>query len=205
MFRQLKTFAVAAMASIVLGAGSAGAVSIGNDAIDRGSFDSYSNFGVALTGVVSPTSGTINSYDVFASAGTFALLVLRPTATSTEFTLIDYDQETAVNGAQTFSASLAIQSGDVLGLFMGTGKISFELDSTPNNCGTPNCDVFFTANNGLPSLAGLVGTTIAFDAGATDRTYSVKASVVPLPAGLPLALSGLAGFWVVRRRRKAQA
>ncbi|GAB4576949.1 MAG: hypothetical protein Tsb0019_03300 [Roseibium sp.] len=178
-------------------------MTIGNDAISRGSFDSYNNFGLALTGVASPVGGTISNWEVFARAGTIALLVLRPTAVATDFTLVGFDARTAVNGFQSFASSLSIQQNDILGLFLGTGDVSYGLDSGPNVCGTPNCNVFFTSNGGIPALAGLVGTDIAFSAGATDRTYSVNATIVPLPASALLLVSAFGGLLLTRRFKQS--
>ena len=202
MFEGFKKVAVAAVAGFVFSIGSANAAIIGHEATDRGSFDSYSNFGLALTDVVSPISGTIKEYEVFASAGDLALLVLRPTATSNEFTLVGFDAQTAVAGFQAFSTSLAIQAGDILGLFLGSGKVSYELDSTPNVCNSPNCDVFFTNNGGIPNLGNLLNTTIGFG-GSTDRTYSVNASVVPIPATAWMLIAAIGGLALIRRREPA--
>lgn len=209
------------VASTMLALQPAQAVSVGNDAIERDFYDGANNFGVGFGSQTIGVDGTLTSWQTYASAGTIALLVLRPTLASNLFTLIGFDDETSTGGQQTFDADINVQSGDILGAFLGTGDISFSFN-TPgvNVCSGPGCDVYFSPNGGLTDLVGLLNQTIAFS-GSTDRTYSLNATitpdqnvfaaasptgqnvaVAPLPASLTLLLAGIGGLGLIARRRK---
>lgn len=188
---------------------------IGNEAVKRGFYDNYSHFGLGFTDLEFQTDGTVTSWQAYASAGTIALLILRPTLTSSLFTLVGYDAETSTGGQQTFAADLKVKSGDILGAYLGTGDIAFAFDAPGVNvCSGPNCDVFFSPNGSVTDLDALLNQTITF-AGKTDRTYSLNATLAenttfnaqnvvttPLPASLVLLLAGIGGLGFVARRRR---
>ena len=72
--------------------------------------------------------------------------------------------------------------------------------------GTPVADTF--VGGPLTLEAGVLYSFTTTNAGAATQSYltgldftKVSAAVIPLPAGLPLLLSGLIGFAILRRRR----
>ncbi|MEM1236839.1 MAG: VPLPA-CTERM sorting domain-containing protein [Pseudomonadota bacterium] len=206
MSTQVRALVIAALAILNFSATAVHAATVGNDAVERGRYDTFGNFGLALTDVVSPNDGTITEWSVYTSRGDLALLLLRPTGTAGEYTLVDMDARIAnpannEPGVQTYASDITVSTGDVLGLFLGTAKVSYELDSRPNVCNGLDCDVLYTNNGGLLNLGTLLNTTIQFG-GSTDRTYSLNATItpVPLPAAGLMLLTAIGGLTLVRRR-----
>lgn len=187
-------------AGLTLTAHSAQAVVIGNDAIDRATSDTWSNFVLALTTeAFTPTGGLVTDWNVYANnAGTLGLLILRNTS-GTTYEVVGADFETASAGLNTFSfspdtGSAVAQAGDILGLFIGSSKVDFSFSGADavRWCGSSGC-----ISDVGTQLA--VGSTVNFT-GSGARVYSANAVYnVPESATLLLVALGLMGAGWRRR------
>ncbi|MEM8555103.1 MAG: hypothetical protein AAGF71_09815 [Pseudomonadota bacterium] len=185
--------AVIATASFLPSATSAS--SIGYDIINRGVTDGVSNFFVLDTNLVL-AAGSIKSWSVFSTAGDLGLAVFRPKG-GIDYELVGLDIRTAVAGANTFTGStLQAQSGDVLGWYIGVGRISYNLDS--NSLVRWSYENPTTVNIGDTTDFGSPGAGGGGPLSGQNRTYSVSAAATPLAAPIPLPPAGLAlGFAIV--------
>ena len=196
---KLLTFAAVLLASFAAAMPGAQASTVGFAAIDRSHNDSYSNFALAFTNQVF-SAGTLTKWSTYTgSSGQLALLVLTPQG-GNNYQVAALDVQTVSAGLSTFSASISTLAGQILGVWMGTAKVDYTLLNQPSG---PDQ---YTANLALGS-APTIGDLISFGAGSTDRQYSLSATVVPLPAALPLLASGfgLLGFLGWRGKRKPGA
>jgi hypothetical protein len=177
---------------------------LGNDAIDRGVSDSWSNFVLGMTTEVFSMSATVTDWEVYAdNDGTLGMLLLRNT-TGENYEVVGADFETAVAGLNTFSFTADtgvadVLAGDILGLFIGTAKIDFDFGGSDfvNWCGSDGCITNPTQLDGgeIISLAGGAG------GGGGNRIYSANVTAVPEPSIIALFGFGLLGIGFARRRK----
>ncbi|MBD5778860.1 VPDSG-CTERM sorting domain-containing protein [Pelagicoccus sp. NFK12] len=176
-------------------ASSAQAITIGNDAIDRTHGDGFSNFSMALLTEVVPAGGAYltgwETYIEYGAQGNMALLFLEDKG-SNNYEVKFVDERTVALGLNSFSASGALDAGWIMGIWMGTAKVSFDYVSGP--------DTTFTANGVLGS-APTVGQTVAYTGNITDRVYSINATVPDAGATISLLGIGLIGLAAVSRRK----
>lgn len=155
--------AVAVLGSLLLASTAfAAATTVGNPAIGRATVDTYSNFTIIDTNNPVSASGTLNTFNYYAS-----------NLNSFEFVLVDTGNVVKYvssiitppgTGAQAYSASVPVSAGWNLGVhFDSTGTVPFDYVGasaiyTPNNNGTP-----------------VVGSTLNVE-GMSGRTYSWNAA-----------------------------
>ena len=97
-------------------------------------------------------------------------------------------------------------SNTVLGTYSSTG-FAFAYGTLVGRIGLG--DFFAVGTTGFSGAANASGRLSLFhwdhntnNGGSIAATVSYSPSPVPLPAGLPLLLGGLAAIWVARRRRR---
>lgn len=184
-------------AAILLGVASLNATSsnaaiVGDAAIDRANTDNFNNFVIGLPGEIIPSNGVIDSWNVFAGvAGDLALLILSGPGNAP--TVEGVFQETASQGLNNFTLDtpFAVQANWFLGIWMDGGKVDFDNSST---------GVTFSANGAHPNAPNI--DDILTLNGNTSRDYSINASVVPIPAALPLFATALAAVGLIGYRRR---
>lgn len=204
MFRKTVLAATLAVAALAGGTASAATVTVGNAATNRALADGFSNFAIGFTNI-GFVEGTLTAWDVYierivpnAATGTVALLVLSDLGGGS-YKVNGVDARSASLGLNSFAGlSIATLATDILGVFIGTAKVSYDLINQPSGP-----DVF-TGNNvftGAPNE----GDILTLTAGSTSRIYSVNATVspVPLPAGGLLLIGALGGLAALRRRKMA--
>jgi hypothetical protein len=194
MIRTILASAVAAVLSV----GAASAATIGYTASDRALADTFSDFVIVLnqaafsTGVISAWDVFIEAIDGNAGSGQMALVVLQETVPGT-FNVVASDTRTVVAGINNFTGtSIAVATGQILAIWMGTAKVSYEN-------GADGGDLY--SNNG--SFGSAPVGTIGIANGGIDRLYSIEATVsaVPLPATGLMLLGALGGIAALRRRK----
>lgn len=182
----------------------AGTVVVGAAATDRALADSFSDFAIAFTDTIFPT-GTITGWEVFIERfdGTdrqVGLLVLEQVS-GNNYKVNGIDLRTVGLGLNLSGpVSIDVTAGEILAVFMADAKVSYDLINQPSG------DDIFTANGAI-AVTPTLGQTLSLSQGSTERIYSINATVsqIPVPAALPLLLSGLAGLGFVARRRRAAA
>lgn len=188
-----------AFAFTLMGTSAAAAtVTVGNEAISRGTSDLLDNFGVVLKDSVFP-DGVITDWQVFTSGGPgrIQLLVLDQT-TAREFSIADVLTGNVVDGLNSFSGlNTSVSNGQFLGFVSSGARVDYE-------AGTPLADAtigeVFTAQTGAEA-----GDFLNISFPDLGRIYSINATVdtsgaaaIPLPASALLLITGL-GVW----RRKS--
>lgn len=180
---------------------SASAVTVGNAAIDRSTADTATSpFIMALTDDVF-SAGQITQWQTYidsvfnGSTGTMGMLVLSPTSTAGNYTIkaVDIEDNLGV-GLHTFTPSpIDVAAGDILGLYISTARVA--LDWAGNNSSGP---IQYYLDVNMP----VVGQLLTGMDGVSTRTYSLNATVVPVPPSLPLFAAGLGLLGVLMWRRK---
>lgn len=191
-------------ATLVLMAGTVQAATmVGNDAIDRASADGWSEFVLGLTSETFTAAGTVTDWQVYAAnTGTLGMLLLRNTG-GNDYQVVGVDNETITTaGLNNFaftpdSGSAQVQAGDILGLYIGSAKVDFDLPDSSDS-------VNWCSGTGCASGGVDAGATVSLTGGPQNRTYSanVTLSEVPLPAAAWLFGSALVGFMGVSRRKR---
>lgn len=201
MFKKTVLAVALALGTMVGGAATAATVNVGDAAINRQLSDGFSNFVVGFTNE-NFVDGTLTGWEVYveringnASSGSLALLVLTSIGGG-NYQVTGIDTRTVQVGLNTFTSSIATTATSILGVFMGTAKVSYDLISQPSGPDVYN-------GNGAVSSPLSVGSTVALTAGSTDRIYSINATVapVPLPAAGFLLIGALGGLAALRRRK----
>ena len=189
------------VAAALIAASAGNAATIGNEVIDRGTSDGWSNFSLVFTDILL-TDGMVTAASNFgAVSGDIAYLFF--SEDQGEFTLEASISATASAGVVSTLTGLStiVEAGWMLGLYQGTGKVDFDNVGAWVNHGPT---MFTNKNTGMPT----VGSSIAIFA-SRARAYSVSVEVedmpppVPLPASLPLLVAGIAAFAGLRRRTSA--
>ena len=174
------------------------AATIGDDAISRANFDSYSDFSMALLGVTVPTGpNTLSQWQTYigstSGGNQMALLFLAPVG-GNDYVTKFVDERTVVDGLNTFTASAVLQPGWLMGIWMGGGKVDFDYTASNNTT--------YTGDTALGSAPAL-NQTISYTGAITDRIYSIQATVPEGGATVALLGAGLAGIAFARRSLKA--
>lgn len=186
-------FGAALLAALFLAAPSAHAATVGNTVIDRVENDSFSDFSVAFTDLVLPTT-TITEASLFGDvAGDVAILILSQSGST--FTVEAEIEATIVAGSVVTVSGLSIpvQMGWILGLYQGDGRVDYD------NVGALDTP-FQNSESGRPS----VGNAISISRGPLGRDYSLSVTTVPVPAALPALGLGLGTLAALGRRRRSQ-
>lgn len=232
-------------------ASSEAAVTYGNAIVDRSLQDSWSNFLILETSTQATESGIATTWDVYGKqAGTVASVILTPgpggvtlPALSPQgvsppsgfnpvqfqtryYTVTGVSEHTISQGPNSFdwsptSGSANVSAGSVFGLWIGAGKVPFDLGSEPSSPVVGYFDTYmpnpphpqslydlsdanlksYLAQNGYPqngdglfAVAPVNGTSylVTYE---TPRIYSssVTVSIVPVPPAFLLFGSVMAG------------
>lgn len=125
-------------------------------------------------------------------------------SSGTRYLFIDTD-EGLVGSTTTFTFDSAFEAFGFFLTGVNTGGASFEV-----SFGGETVSIPIVLGTGVsPRFIGYVGTALTGFSittdddsayGVDDVSYGRPAPAIPLPAGLPLVLSALAGFALVRRR-----
>lgn len=202
-------FAVAAL-SVPAQAATVGAPAVNVTTGPGSDGDSWSNFVLGLPLVKFTGSGTVTSWNVWTDlGGSLGMLLLRPTSTTNQYSVVGADIRTgassALAGANGFtwsstSGSSNVQANDILGLWIGTGKVDYG--------SIPGTSAAWCSNDGCltdPSTDLEAGDTVLLNGPTSpgERLYSANVNVnyVPLPAAAWLFGSALLGLVAVARRR----
>jgi hypothetical protein len=162
------------------------AVIVGNDPIDRTISDGWAHFVLNLQTEVIPIDGTITGWEVFAANdGDLGLLVF-----DAGNRVVAAEARTVAAGLNSFTTSLAVSAGNTLGLWLGDARVDYDY-----NLGD---FVSWCASNGCAPNMPAVGDVwvLPTQGDSPQRTYSVRATVVPEPGtvlllGLALGAIGL--------------
>jgi hypothetical protein len=153
-----------------------------------------------------PQNGTITSWSFAApTAATFvpdnteALVILRPTG-GTNYTIVDITPSQTVPGGQvgSFSANIAVKTGDLIGLWIAPSQSnSFCLfTGVAGDTAADDHVLTPTAGNSV-SLGFVLSTPYLLNMSATFTTQQASAPAAPVPALSGGALLILAGALVV--------
>ena len=207
MFKK-SAFALIALLTFVTNANAS--LMLGNDAIDRSNADSWSNFVLGMTTEVFSMSATVTDWEVYTNnPGTLGMLLLRNTS-GQNYEVVGADFETATAGLNsfTFTADTGVAdvlAGDILGLFIGTAKIDYDLNLGAGDlvdwCGSNDCVV--GGDTGLLDAGEIISLAGGAGGGGGDRTYSANVTAVPEPSIIALFGLGLVGLGFARRRRQS--
>jgi len=191
----LLTLFVALFANVA----SASTVTVGNDLIDRPSRDGWGNFNMIYTDLVLST-GRLTEWSAYGARSGLASLLVVSNAPGNGFNVEGVFDMSLVAGQVTTSAiDFEVQSGWMLGLYQGAGRVDFTYSSGPTN-------IRFSNNNSGQAVAG---TFLATPNGRNNqvRTYSFAAQLaaVPIPATLPLIGGALMAAGLIARNRRRLA
>lgn len=175
-------------------------LTFGNDAVSRAHTDTFSNIST-VTDTVLTEDGTITKWEVYIGEkgdnAQVGLLLLDRNANGS-YVIDEMDLRTVTStGKLTFTSSVTAESGQYLGFYMSTAKVSFDI------VGTGTAPHYQDDNNaGNPTIGATVPNA---QPGSPDRVYSINATLtpVPVPASLPMLVMGVSGLWVLRRRAQA--
>lgn len=174
---------------------------VGNPAVDRSTADTATSpFIMALTDAVFST-GHITQWQTYIDSvinsptGTMGMLVLSPTGPAGNYTIkaVDIEDNLGV-GLHTFTppSPIDVAADDILGLYISTARVALDF---VNNISGP-------INYFLNVEPPYVGQNLTGMDGVSTRTYSLIATVVPVPPSLPLFAAGLGLLGVLMWRRK---
>jgi hypothetical protein len=157
------------LAASTLGAASAtSGGTIGNDAIDRSTIDTYSNFTIVDTNNPASMTGLLTDIEYYAGAVRPLRFVLVDGTTVRWVSEQIQPGTTGVN-TEAFDPPVPIREGWNLAVYsVEQGVVTFAYGGAPS-IWTPN-------NNGLPS----VGTDLTVESSTQGRTYSMGGDIVAL-------------------------
>lgn len=201
----------------------AATVTVGLPAIDRTLGDFVSDFAIVSFGKVFPT-GTITEWEVYIERIEVTNLDGTPVLDQSGapvtpdprvgLMVLDFspdiypvkqiDLRTVSVGYNSFSSSIPVETGQILGFYMADAKVSFDLVQLIGQDGFTNWP--------LPSVPAVGGTVPVVR--YQWRDYSINATVqtgptgpgpspIPVPAALPLLASALVMIGGLRLRRRA--
>ena len=204
MINVRKVIIALACGLLLTGSYAAHAIQIGNDAINRGTSDGFSNFVIVLPTKTFPSNGFIGSWNVLtALTGDLALLILSGSEASPTVEGVFQETIATTNTALNFAITpdFSASAGEYLGIWMGNAKVEYD------TVGVDIEDIRFSSNGIFPSAPSVGSTIMSISPTTLQRAYSINSifnenptGAAPEPTTILLLGLGIAGLGFARRR-----